>query len=109
MPWLLGLQRGGYQVHFLFLWLRSADLAVSRVAERVRLGGHAVPPEVVRRRYRAGLQNFFRLYMPMADSWQLFDNSETSGPEPVAAGQRDAIRILGESETWRRLKESFDG
>jgi predicted ABC-type ATPase len=45
-PWLAGLQSGGYHVHLLFLWLRSPELAVSRVAERVRLGGHDVPADV---------------------------------------------------------------
>jgi predicted ABC-type ATPase len=54
-PWLARLRGDGYRVHLLFLWLGSADLAVSRVAERVRLGGHDVPEAVVRRRYRAGL------------------------------------------------------
>ena len=49
-PWLAGLQRKGYRVHLLFLWLNSAELAVSRVAERVRLSGHDVPAETVRRR-----------------------------------------------------------
>jgi predicted ABC-type ATPase len=107
-PWLARLQRSGYHVHLLFLWLRSADLAVSRVAERVRLGGHDVPAAVVRRRYRAGLSNFFRLYLPLADSWQLFDNSEAAGPRPVAAGERNAVHVLGDAETWRTLKESFD-
>ena len=108
-PWLETLQRDGYQVHLLFLWLRSADLAVSRVAERVRAGGHDVPEAVVRRRYRAGLTNFFRLYCPLADSWRLLDNSASTGPRPIAAGQGDAVRILGDNEIWRKLKVSFDG
>jgi len=106
-PWLATLQRGGYRVHILFLWLHSADLAVSRVAERVRRGGHDVPEAVVRRRYGAGLMNFFRLYCPLADSWQLFDNS--AGPRPVAAGEGNVVKILGDHEVWRRLKGSFDG
>jgi predicted ABC-type ATPase len=79
-PWLTGLQRTGYHVHLLFLWLRNAELAVSRVAERVRLGGHDVPAAIVQRRYRAGLLNFFRVYLPLADTWQLFDNSEVNRP-----------------------------
>jgi predicted ABC-type ATPase len=108
-PWLLGLQRSGYRVHLLFLWLRNAELAVSRVAERVRLGGHDIPPEVIRRRYRAGLQNFFGLYLPLADSWQLFDNSESTEPQPVASGHGNAVRILGDGEIWRKLKEAYDG
>ena len=53
-PWLLGLTLSGYDVHLFFLWLSSADLAVARVADRVRAGGHHVPEAVVRRRYSAG-------------------------------------------------------
>ena len=54
-PWLASLKESGYHVHLLFLWLRNAELAASRVAERVRLGGHDVPAYVVRRRYANGL------------------------------------------------------
>lgn len=107
--WLDGLRRGGYHVHVLFLWLRSADLAVSRVAERVRLGGHHVPETVIRRRYEKGLQNFFGLYMRLADSWQLFDNSDWGDPRPVAAGTRERVQILDDAAAWRRLTESDHG
>ena len=37
VPWLARLRSGGYHVHVLFLWLESADLAVNRVAARVRV------------------------------------------------------------------------
>jgi predicted ABC-type ATPase len=50
-PWLTRLRADGYRVHLLFLWLRSPQLAIDRVAERVPLGGHDVPAVVVRRRY----------------------------------------------------------
>jgi predicted ABC-type ATPase len=108
-PWLAVLKRGGYHFHLLFLWLRSPELAVSRVAERVRLGGHDVPAAVVRRRYQTGLVNFFRLYLPLANGWQLFDNSESAGPRLVAAGESIVVRMLEDSETWRRLSKPFDG
>src|SRR5262249_28607596 len=108
-PWLAGLRRSGYQVHLLFLWLPSADLAVRRVAERVRLGGHDVPAEVVRRRYAAGLQNFFGLYMPGADSWRLLDNSDRTGPRLVASGVGEMERAIADAELWRRLKETHRG
>jgi predicted ABC-type ATPase len=108
-PWLAGLKDAGYHLHLLFLWLRSPELAISRVAERVRLGGHDVPTAVVRRRYQAGLQNFFRLYLSLADSWQLLDNSEPAGPSLIAAGEGLAVRTLLDGETWLRLSEQFDG
>ena len=103
-PWLDQLRRGGYHVHLLFLWLRSADLAVSRVAERVRLGGHHVPEAVIRRRYAAGLRNLFHLYMPLADSWQMFDTSEDGEPKPLAVGEHGMVQVLADEAGWLRLK-----
>ena len=41
---------GGYRFHLVFLWLPSPELAIQRVADRVRQGGHHVPEEVVCRR-----------------------------------------------------------
>src|SRR6266850_65558 len=41
--WLKRLRQQGYEVHLIFVWLRSVDLAIERVAERVRRGGHAIP------------------------------------------------------------------
>jgi predicted ABC-type ATPase len=38
------------------------DLAIDRVRERVRQGGHDVPEEVIRRRYEAGWRNFNLVY-----------------------------------------------
>ncbi len=94
-------------VHLLFHWLKSAELAVTRVTERVRLGGHDVPAEVVRRRYTVGLQNLFRIYMPLVDSWQLYDNSEGPNPVRIAAGDRYSVGEISEVRTWRNLEESY--
>ena len=59
----------------VFVWLPSADLAVQRVAARVRSGGHDIPEVTIRRRYKAGLQAFFEVYQPLVDHWRLYDNS----------------------------------
>ena len=46
---------------------------------RVRQGGHAIPPEVIRRRFALGLRNFQDAYRPRVDHWQWYDNG---GPTP---------------------------
>jgi len=74
----LDLKKKGYRIHLFFLWLANANLAIERIAERVRLGGHHIPDSVVRRRFDRGLSNFFRLYRPLLDSWAFFDNSENT-------------------------------
>jgi predicted ABC-type ATPase len=84
-PWIADLVRSGYQFHLVFLWLPGADMAVARVAARVQ-GGHDVPEETIRRRYHAGLSNFFRLYQPMTTTWQLCENSVSDNPRLIASG-----------------------
>jgi len=61
----------GYRFHLVFLLLPTADFALKRVRDRVRLGGHDVPEETVRRRYHRGMKNFFELYQPLATRWRL--------------------------------------
>ena len=68
-------QKLGYQVKLWFLSLSSGDLAVSRVAQRVMQGGHNIPDDVIRRRFKAGLKNFNQHYRYAVDSWMLYDNS----------------------------------
>jgi predicted ABC-type ATPase len=69
----------GYQVKLLFLGLASAEEAIARVAMRVRQGGHAIPPAVIRRRFALGLINFKDVYRPRVDYWQWYDYG---GPTP---------------------------
>jgi len=89
------------------LLLNSADLAVSRVAERVRLGGHSVPEETIRRRYNAGLRNFFRLYEPLADSWQMYDNTELGNLKPIASKINNGVEIQN-PVIWQSLIENYN-
>ncbi|MEK6747741.1 MAG: zeta toxin family protein [Pseudomonadota bacterium] len=70
----------GYHVGMFFLSLPSVDLAVARVAERVKQGGHNIPESVIRRRFLAGRANFDNHYRSAVDAWALYDNS---GNEPV--------------------------
>lgn len=48
----------GYTVILVFLWLKSAKLAIERVKSRVKKGGHNIPVEIIKRRYARGLKNF---------------------------------------------------
>lgn len=73
-------QAAQYYVTLIFLSLPSPEMAIARVDERVRQGGHGVPEIVIRRRFSAGLQNFHRIYRDMVDAWSYYDNS---GAEPV--------------------------
>jgi predicted ABC-type ATPase len=78
-PWLRKLKAQGYTVHICYLWLSGVEVSLSRVASRVQRGGHHIPEQDVRRRFLRGVRNFFDLYMPLADSWILFDGD---APKP---------------------------
>jgi len=75
IPLIKNCSANGYTTHIVFLWLPNSDLAVQRVSVRVKKGGHSVSEVTIRRRYVVGLANLFRLYMPVVDSWTLYDNS----------------------------------
>ena len=77
------LKEKGYRINLFFLWIGNADLAIERIADRVRKGGHNIPENVVRRRFAKGLTNFSNLYRPILDSWFIFDNSKAT-PKLVA-------------------------
>ena len=107
-PWLAELVRSGYALHLVFLWLPSADLAVSRVADRVRLGGHDVSEEIVRRRYDAGLVNFFALYRPLSTRWRFYDNSPGGRPRLVAAGRGAVSTRVVDRTLWRKITQAYE-
>jgi predicted ABC-type ATPase len=89
-----GWKASGFVFHLVYLWLPSADMAINRVKDRVRRGGHHVPDSHVRNRYKSGLRNFFSLYRPLADTWSLFDSSQPVGPRLIAFGTPDSQEVF---------------
>lgn len=67
----------GYHVSVFFLALPSADVAVARVAERVKQGGHHIAEDVIRRRFVAGRHHFDHSYRAVVHAWALYENSGT--------------------------------
>jgi predicted ABC-type ATPase len=108
-PWIADLRRNGYIFELLFLWLPNPEMAVTRVAHSVQAGGHAIPDATIRRRYGAGLRNFFELYRPLADTWRFYDNSHPSSPRLLAAGEGNSEEVIGDASVWNSIvKGSID-
>jgi predicted ABC-type ATPase len=103
LPWLCRLQKSGYEFHLVYLWLRSVELAIERVAQRVRNGGHSIPTDIIRRRYDRGLSNLLGRYMNLADSWIVLDNSGRGAPLLVATG-RGQEQVILQSDAWCTLQ-----
>jgi predicted ABC-type ATPase len=102
VPWLRQRQSEGFDVHLLYLWLPSPDLAIARVAARVRAGGHSVPETDIRRRYWRGRDNLLELFMPLASTWEVYDNSEAV-PRLFAFGGQVVPMTVMASDIWERL------
>jgi predicted ABC-type ATPase len=94
----------GYDVTLLFFWLKSPQQAIERVAERVAKGGHDIPKDIIVRRYWEGLDNLFKIYMPIVDTWILVNNSETPR-SIVATGGKDQTTIIKDNKHFKTIEE----
>jgi len=93
----------GYKVHLIFFFLENEEQAIQRVAQRVSNGGHNIPEEDIRRRFKRGIYNLINLYMPICDSVLVFNNVKT--PTKLVArttNQNDDIELI-EPEMWNQL------
>ncbi|HEX4948599.1 MAG TPA: zeta toxin family protein [Blastocatellia bacterium] len=101
--WLKELIEQGYDVHLIYLWLRSPEIAIARVQERVRAGGHDVPETTIQRRYKRGAENFFGLYQKIVSTWTVFDHSTLNQAVMIGTGQGKANTIIFDDELWLRF------
>jgi predicted ABC-type ATPase len=95
----------GYCFQLYYFWLPSADLAVQRVADRVQQGGHHVPEETVRHRYRQSLRNLFDLYMPLADVWNIYLNEQRGMPELIVRGSGAKTQLVVDTRVWEMMQK----
>ena len=70
----------GYRFVLHYIVIDSDTQAVDRVALRVKIGGHHVPEDDVRRRFERSRKHFIADYLPLADEWGLWDNQS---PPPI--------------------------
>lgn len=99
-------QAKGYEIHLMFLWLPSADLAVKRVAKRVEQGGHHIPEDTIRRRYYTGLKNLINYYLPLCDSALILDNSIDELNKVIARKPLEGGLKIEQPKIWKEIEES---
>jgi len=95
-------QENDYSVNLIYFWLHSSDLAIERVKDRVSKGGHSIPVDTIKRRYKRSLKNLFEIYLPIVDNWVLFDNS---AKKPALIRSKNKIY---NKETWNIMKGEFN-
>lgn len=87
----------GYSITIHFVFVKSTELSLSRIRQRVQEGGHDIPRAAVLRRRKRCFENFWNLYRPLSDDWYLFDNS---GKLPRLVVSR------GDYENWDTTKKN---
>ena len=92
----------GYTINLIFFWLQSPELAIKRVRRRVESGGHNFPEDVIRRRYIRGIKNLLELYLPLCDTWVIYDNS-SPGFQVVAVCDIEKKPLIYQPEIWNQI------
>ena len=96
----------GYRINIYYLWLPAVTVALRRIRQRVTKGGHDVPAADVKRRFHPSLENFFQLYLPLAEEALLFDGS-TRPPKLVAEIQKGR-QIIKDEKTYEHIKQASE-
>lgn len=94
----------GYEIVLLYFWLKSPELAIERICERVLKGGHLIGDEIVKRRYYRGLRNLFEIFIPLSDYWTIIDNTTTNPVTVVEKDLENYLKILDE-KLYNYIKE----
>jgi predicted ABC-type ATPase len=105
------LQRAGYYVRLAFLWVPSPEINIQRVRTRVRMGGHFVPDDDVRRRFGRAIYNFEVVYRRIVPFWRAYDARipHAAGDLPlIANGAGDIVQEVHDIVAWQRLQAQAD-
>ena len=103
---VLQAQAKGYQVELVFFYLPSPQMAINRIAHRVKHGGHHVPDDVVVRRYYRGLKNLKEIFMPIVDRWTLY-RFESSSYVIIARGKKGDVYDLSDQSLMMENESTY--
>lgn len=81
----------GFAIHLHYLWLSNAAIAIARVRERVKKGGHNVPVVDIKRRFDRSLRHLVADYAPLADCWAVWNNDTI---RPALAAESETCSLL---------------
>lgn len=70
----------GLAVRVWYVGLEGPELHIARVRARVAAGGHDIPEDMIRKRYRKSRENLVRL-LPTLAELRFFDNSAAEDPK----------------------------
>lgn len=98
-------QARGFEVRLIYVFVRTAEIQLERIAFRVAKGGHDVPPDKVRARRKRSFEQA-GWFFANADAAWVFDNS---GAQPRLVGRKEAGRITLSTDMPPELLQSLIG
>lgn len=98
------LKAKNYNITIFYFSLSDSRLAYRRVRHRVKLGGHDIPQKTITRRFYRSLRNMFDLYMQLADTWMILDNSTGKTAKFVAWYSNGQI-VIRNNVIWKKISQ----
>ena len=96
----------GYHIRLDFLLLPEIEDSIRRVADRVEQGGHDVPIEDLRRRFKVTVENLFTIYRPVIDRWSIYDNGQHA-PVLLAYGDVGTVTVVSK-DAFEKVVADFN-
>lgn len=97
-------KKQGYFIHLFYVYLESPHIAVDRVKNRHKLGGHNIPPNTIHRRYKRSLHNLVNQYIPIVDQVTITDNSKPNSPPLTIYSYNGSIEIISNADIWETIQ-----
>jgi predicted ABC-type ATPase len=92
-----------YQIRLFYFCTTDVRINIKRIKLRVKQGGHHVPSEDVKRRYKGSLYNLFHLYFGLCD---IISIDDTSGDETGLTAPVRVITKIGNDILYDEAKKS---
>lgn len=96
---MVDARRRLFHVIFVYVGTSSVEINLSRIADRVRKGGHHVPESDVRRRFERSFQNL-QAGIELSDVAILFDNSSSRGHQLVCVSDAGRLQWFEPLPRW---------
>ncbi|MBN1293909.1 MAG: AAA family ATPase [Candidatus Latescibacteria bacterium] len=96
-------KKNGFSIRLVYVFLDDCSLCKKRVSARVKKGGHDIPEKDIERRFHRSILNFRKIYLPLADTWQIIYNG-LKRPLEIAVGDKSSELIMDEGY-YRKLMD----
>ncbi len=93
----------GYSVEMYYVGVENAQIAINRVENRVKNGGHGIPEEIIKERYFQSMENLIKV-ISLCDKVKIYDNTEQF---VEFAGYENGKAVFLEKDTMPKWFEQY--